>query len=502
MSPVLEASRAKRDKKQTKLDELLAAPTAEARALTADEAAKFEELAADIDGIDKSIRALEKDEKRRTKAEDASAATEDKRAVVKTGDLVVRSEPKTYDRDLRESYFRDMAYIAASSQAGLDPTAARERLARHAHEVDVEARTDATIREYLREIRASPQSLRGQTDFESRVNPNTTAGTGGEFVPPLWLVSQYAPFLRPTRIAANRCSNMPLPPGIDIINLPKITTGSATAIQTAQGGAVQSVDIVTSTVSASVRTIAGQEDISLQLLEQSPLSMDGVIFDDLMRDYDQRLDQQILYGTGANGQHQGVITLTSATSNTDITKANAITVASAVFHDASTTGTQYRSIVNGVNQIETLRFAPPTAIWAHPRRVNSWAYASDTTARPLFVPGKYGQYNTVGTAETGPTPQGIAGEMFGLPVIKDANMPTTMLGTATTGGTADCVVVHKEDDMWLYEGTLRARALPEILSGTLQIRYQVYCYSAFLPNRFAPSVSILTGNAGLASPGF
>ena len=71
----------------------------------------------------------------------------------------------------------------------------------------------------------------------------------------------------------------------------------------ANAAAVQSVDIVTTSVSAPVNTIAGQEDISLQLLEQSPLAMDGVIFDDLSRDYDQRLDLQIIgeEGVGCRG---------------------------------------------------------------------------------------------------------------------------------------------------------------------------------------------------------
>ena len=86
-----------------------------------------------------------------------------------------------------------------------------------------------------------------------------------EFVPPLWLVSQYVPYMRAGRVFANRCQNLPLPPGIDVINLPKITVGSQAAIQTANAAAVQSVDIQTSTVAASVRTIAGQEDISMQL---------------------------------------------------------------------------------------------------------------------------------------------------------------------------------------------------------------------------------------------
>jgi hypothetical protein len=240
----------------------------------------------------------------------------------------------------------------------------------------------------------------------------------------------------------------------------------------------------------------------MQLLEQSPLAMDNVIFDDLSRDYDQRLDIQVVNGSGANGQHTGVLNVAGNTSNTSITSSNLVNCSSTEFF-GTTTGDQYRSVVNGVNQIETLRFMPPTAIWAHPRRTNSWAYAADSNSRPLFIPTKYGPWNTVGLNEGAPVPQGVAGELFGLPVVKDANMVTTANGTASpsSGGTQDAVVVLKEDDLLLYEGTMRMRALPEILSGTLQIRFQVYAYSAFIPTRFPPSISIVVG-AGLAAPGF
>jgi hypothetical protein len=45
------------------------------------------------------------------------------------------------------------------------------------------------------------------------------------------------------------------------------------------------------------------------------------------------------------------------------------------------------------------------------------------------------------------------------------------------------------------------RALPEILSGTLQIRFQVYVYSALIVSRFLPSISIV-GGAAFAAPSF
>jgi HK97 family phage major capsid protein len=483
MNPVLQAATAKRAALQTRLDELLVAPTAEARSLEDTEAAEFEALSSDINKLDAQIASLEAASKREAAAALASLAV--------APAAVVRSESMSYDKHGKNSYMRDMATLAVAARrlgGGADAGEALERLQEHNRQMDAAARSDKDVAARLNEFRQTPAGL------EQRVNPNTTDGTGGEFVPPLWLVNQYIPFLRPGRVFANRVRNMPLPPGTDSINLPTITTGSSTAIQATQASGVSSTDMVTSSVSATVNTIAGQEDISLQLLEQSPLSMDGVIFEDLSRDYDQRLDLQVISGTGLNGQHKGVLSTTGV---------NAVTVSSAVFFDGSTSATQYRSIVKGVNSIETLRFAAPTAIWVHPRRANSWGYAADAaTGRPLFIPSKYGAFNTLGLNESDPQFQGVAGELYGLPVVKDANMSTTMNGTAVTGGTADAVVVLKEDDIYLWEGALRLRALPEILSGTLQIRFQLYCYSAFMANRFAAAISVLTSNTGLAAPGF
>jgi hypothetical protein len=79
------------------------------------------------------------------------------------------------------------------------------------------------------------------TMFEKRVNPNRTDGQGGYFVPPLWLVDDYIDLPRFGRTFANTVRNMALPSGTDSINVPKVATGTATGVQTADAGAVTSV---------------------------------------------------------------------------------------------------------------------------------------------------------------------------------------------------------------------------------------------------------------------
>ena len=502
--PILAAAKKRRAQRTKQLEGMLAAVQARGgTSLTDAESRAFEKLAAGIKDDDAQIKQLRREAKRLANAARAAASMTTPGAG-RRGSYIT-SEPMTYGPDLTHSYFRDLACVTAAGRGWtgeIDPGEAQARLNQHRKEIDVEARSNDDLRRTLDEMRMTPTSLR-----EQRVNPNTTAGTGGEFVPPLWAMSQYAAYARPGRVIANRIPTSPLPPGIDVINIPKIKGGSSTAVQAAQANAVSSTDITTSTVAAPVITIAGQQDISMQLLEQSPLAMDGVIYQDLMADYDQRLDLQVISGTGTSGQHLGVLSQTAAAANSstslnsDVTKINSVTCASIIFFDGATTSfTQYRSINNASLNIETLRYASPTAIWAHPRRIASWAHASDASiGRPLFT--RYGIMNGLGQP-TNVLAQGVTGEINGLEVVKDANMPTTCSTGSITSGTGDCLAVVKEDDMLLYEGTMRLRALPEVLSGTLQVRFQAFSYSAFAPHRYPPSTSLITGTTGLAAAAF
>ena len=82
--------------------------------------------------------------------------------------------------------------------------------------------------------------------------------------------------------------------------MPLITTGAATAIQTGDNQTVAETDLVTSSAVAPVRTIAGQGDVAVQLVDQSALSagLDQMIFRELLQDYDEQLDAQMINGSG------------------------------------------------------------------------------------------------------------------------------------------------------------------------------------------------------------
>jgi hypothetical protein len=91
----------------------------------------------------------------------------------------------------------------------------------------------------------------------------------------------------------------------------------------------------------------------------------------------------------------------------------------------------------------------------------------------------------------------VVGQMHGLPVVTDPNLPTT-LGTGTN---EDVVHVLRSSDLLLWESQLRTRVLREVGSGNLTVRLQVYGYLAFTAARHPASVVEL-GGTGLAGPAF
>lgn len=95
-------------------------------------------------------------------------------------------------------------------------------------------------------------------------------------------MDQYIALARAGRAFANLCQNQALPGGTDSINIPKLLTGTATGIQTADNSAVTEVDLTDTSVQAQVQTIAGQQDLAIQLLDQSPIAFDEVVFRDLV----------------------------------------------------------------------------------------------------------------------------------------------------------------------------------------------------------------------------
>jgi len=321
---------------------------------------------------------------------------------------------------------------------------------------------------------------RAQTEPETRAI-STTDGSGGDLVPPTYLISDYAEFARAGRPLADAVGSLELPAGTDSVMVPRITGGTSAAIQTTQNSAVSNTDMTSATVSSPVVTIAGQQVVSRQLLEQSPVQVDRIVLEDLARAIAQQVDAQVIAGTGSGGQLRGLLAVSGGVAVT--------------YTDTSPTVSElYSAVANAIQQIHTQRFASPTLIAMHPRR---WAWilaASDAQGRPLVTP--YAGQNLPAQLER-VAPQAIVGQMHGLPVLVDPNIPTN-LGAGTD---EDRILVLRLEDLRLWESTPRFMVGEQPLMQQLSVAFVGYEYAAFIPDRQPKSVGVIAGT-GLVAPTF
>ena len=502
----------------------------EKRSATPEELATFAKAKEERAAVTDQIATFKEQEEREQRAAASRAATGDV-AREERGDAgaraVITSEPTIYGAGSGHSYFLDMArrdMRRGDGDGGVN--AAVDRMTRHAQEIDkvmperraaVERRASKAYEESFTGNRQERRALAnmerlGVSPFEREKRfISRTDGQGGYFVPPLWLIDDYIPYLRAGRVFADMWRKFPLPSGTDSINIPRVTTGTATGAQTSDGGPVPGRDMADNFVNALVRTVAGQQDAAIQLLDQSPIAFDQVIFGDLMKDYAMQLSAQLMIGSGVNGQLTGLYPAGTLGSSTGASTAGYVVNNNGdAWTAAAGTNNFYLSIGQLISTISRNRFMPPTGIITNPAVWYGMATAMDSQNRPLVVPAQQGQnFNQAAADDGGPVSEGPVGHVLGLPWFIDPNIPLTFGGTtapyigtisngnvapyAGTGGSPKFTpaIAAVWDDLYLWEGELRSRTLSEVLSGTLQVRFQVYGYAASMPNRYQDSSSNL-----------
>jgi HK97 family phage major capsid protein len=394
-----------------------------------------------------AAEALGKLEREMTYQEGREASALLGKASVKVGE-----EPRTYRPGSGHSYFRDLAAVQVP-QLGLDTAGAAERLARHGKETSVD--------------------LAEKRDVTS-ADPGTAT-----FIPPLYLGERWIDKEMAGRPFANAVATMPLPATGKTLDMPKVATAPAAAVQAAEADPVNEVNFDGETISTPKVLIAGQNDLSIQAYEFADPGMDTVIMRELTKSYNSVLDTQMLTGTGANGQHDGLKNVASI---------NTITF-SAVGSAGGADGL-VGSIYDAVSQIATQ--APgymADAVVMHPRRA-AWIASHRDANGSLLQQGSF-------ALASGAQNNGFALSVAGLGVIIDPNI-TTVQGAGTN---EDELYVVVTDELILAEGDLRARVLTEVLSGTLQVRLQLYAFSAFVSNRRPKTICRISG-VGLAAPAF
>jgi HK97 family phage major capsid protein len=327
--------------------------------------------------------------------------------------------------------------------------------------------------------RAKDERDRGRFGAQARAI-SQTAGAGGEFVPPTWMNDQYAPLLRAGRAFADQCVSQPLPMGTNQLNVPKITTGASTAVQT-DAGSVSNTDLVTTSVSAQYQTIAGRTVASYQLFDLGVPSMDGVIYQDLLADYWRTLDTNLINGNVTNAK--GFLNLTGI---------NAIT-----FTQATPTGPLlYSPMFQAVSAIQKGAFANVDFTLWHPSTWNWYLSQLDGNNRPLALSVEGAAFNAM--AQFNSNAQGVAGNFAGYPVVVDANVPVN-LGAGTNEAR---IGLFNRQTLYLWEDVPRFKIADQTNIANLQYQFVLYGYYAVAFGRQPKMISVLSGTGLAVQSGF
>ncbi len=420
------------------------------RGLTSAETRTVDGNLASIRDIDERIAQIDEDDTR-TSLANASRIT--------TGGSGHYSPARTSSRDVYAPDRADVSFFGDLVNSRQGDFSAIQRLS---------ANNDA-----VRETRAGDMASSG-------------AATGGTFAPPAWLVSDFAALARPHRVTADLLHQETLPRGISSINIPAVSGGASSAVQATQNSALSDVAMTSTSVSSGITLIGGKQIVSRQLIDQSGVPFDRVILGDLAAAYASALDVQVLTGSNASGQLQGL----------DGIAGNTVTYTTAAPSVVSTTNANslYYQLITGLNKIHSGRYLPPTAVVMHPRR---WAWvlaALDTANRPLITPSA-DSFNAIGMSTGAPKAEGQVGEVLGVPVYVDPNVSIT----ANSSTNQDEIFILRADDSWLYESAVESTTWEATYADNFSVLYRVAGYSS-LVHRYAKSITKIVGT-GLVDPG-
>jgi HK97 family phage major capsid protein len=358
------------------------------------------------------------------------------------GDRIRVSEPDRYRRGGPNSFIGDLF----KAQVMGDPSASRRVNEHHEYEVQKRALTTTTF---------------------------------GGLIPPDYLLELYAKALRNGRVFADQVNHQPLPDyGMSII-IPRLTTGLAADIQSAENATVATQDIVESDLTIPVRTIAGYSPVSRQALERGVYN-EQILFEDLVARIWAKLDTQCISGDGTGVNFLGFL-------NTSGIKSSAAT-------GSSNLPAVYANIADVIQQINTatggLGYVADKIVM-HPRRWGSFVAAVDTTNRPILGISGMPVFNVDGIGNS--AGYGYVGTLQGLPVYVDANVPTNL----GAGSNEDAILVFASGVVHLWEdeeGGAPVTLRFDQQNGTgLEVMLAGYEYAGFSAGRYPGACGKVTG---------
>jgi HK97 family phage major capsid protein len=427
----------KRDAALAKAEAIVETAKTEARELTSEEDTEITASLDECRSLDEQIKTHSELEKRSAEAAELRKEKKFDSAVAPT---IVKSEARTYAPQADTSFIRD-AYAAQFNNDYM----ASERLARHMAEERIERR-------------------------------DVTSAAFAGLVVPQFLTDLAAPFARAGRVTADLARKHQLPNEGLTLSISKVTTGSATALQT-EGAAVQETNMDDTKLDLTVKTFAGQQNVSRQALERGT-NIDSLVMADLVSSYHTVLNTAVVAELLASAGQ--TVTYTDA---------------------SPTVAEMYPKLVDAIQKVQTTFFAGPNCIIMHPRRLAFILAAVDGQSRPLAVPTPSSSGQPAYAYGSGAPMYGNSGySILGLPVYTDATV-SVVQGTGTD---QDTIYIGNTQELHLWEqgsGEPMMLRFEQPKAAELDVTMIVYGYSAFTANRYPNAWAQINGT-GLITPTF
>ncbi len=448
----IDAKLTERNTKADELAELRATENPDEDAVTALRSAK-DALDAEIDALVARRTDLEGEKAR----DDAAARLQEQVAAttvqrdVTPATVRVGQEERTYRPD-QDRTGRNFLLDVARASLGIDPSAA-QRLQRHMVE---------------------EQTERG-------VQVERVAGTGAfaGLVVPQYLTDMYAPKAKANRPFADVCNGHELPDEGMTVNLSRITTGTSTDIQSAQGDAVSETDIDDTLGTYSVQTNSGQQSISRQAIERGA-GVEGTTLDDLFRSYNTTLDSTLL-----NQATNGLTNVATSIAYTDA---------------SPTVAELYPKFLAGLAAVEAalLDQDPADNIAVMHSRRWYWLQNALGSSRPLVTqPGI--DVEAIAANFAAAYGSGFRGVLpNGTPVVVDNNIATNL--GAGTNEDEIYIVSRRECHLWEDPTAPMLIRAEETKAANLAVLFVVYGYFAYTHARYSHAQKI--AGTGLVTPSF
>ncbi len=432
---------------------------AEKREMSGDESAEYKKLTDSRKALKAEIAVLE--DREAELVADAKRAGESAETRRQVGGAKV-TEPAVYraDNQMEASYFRDLFKATTRGDSS-----AMDRLTRNSA-IESEKRAG------------------GNTVGTVSGAGGIPSGNAGPFAPPEWLVDQYVKLARPGRVGVDTFDKMTLPRGVSSINLPKVTAGTLTGLPSAgELTPLPEQDIQTTSLTTGITTIGGKQLVSLQLLEQSAIPFDRVILEDLALAYAANIDLEGLVQTGTNGHLRSIGAAAGLVTQT-------YTDASPDFVGA---GKLYTQIMKASATVHANRFLRPDTILMHPTRWSWIASRFDTQNRPVVLPQANHPFNTLSADPDLNVAQGSVGQLAGMDVFVDPQLPTNV------NGGQDPIYLYIRNDIKLWESAPSTETFTATYADSAGVLYRMMGYAAMIPDRYGSSIVQISGT-GLAFP--